>query len=239
MKSALVVFILLLTVIAKNFAQQPLLQEGLSLKYLVQIPSEKSQHTPVIILLHGYGADERDLFELRSVFPKKYLIVAARAPYPLSAGGYQWYESATINGRHDGDQQQLDKSRESIIKFISEIVNKYKADASQVYVAGFSQGAIMSYQVGLTAPDKVRGIGILSGMIFPSLKSMVKNTVDLKKLRIFVSHGTADNRIPFADGKAAVDYLKGIGLKPEFHEYAGMGHTISKEVLNDLLKWLR
>ena len=97
----------------------------------------------------------------------------------------------------------------------------------------------MSYQVGLTSPDKVKGIAPLSGMIFPSLKPMVKNYQALKQLMIFSAHGTADNRIPFADGKAAVDYLKSIGLKPEFHEYPGMAHTISNEVIVDLLKWIK
>ena len=239
MKTILTTICLSLTLIVKAFAQQPVLQEGLALKYLVQLPSEKSAYMPVIILLHGYGADERDLFELRTAFPKNYLIVAARAPYPLPGGGYQWYESATVNGKHDGNPEQLGKSRESIIEFIPEIVNKYRADAGQVYVAGFSQGAVMSYQVGLTAPGKVKGIGVLSGMIVPSLKPLIKNTTALKHLKVFISHGTADNRIPFADGKAADDYLRGLGLSPQFHQYSGMGHAISNDVLNDLIKWLQ
>ena len=238
MKATFFTLLLLLAVILSSLAQKPILQEDLALKYLVQLPSEKIPHAQVVILLHGYGADEKDLFELRAAFPKKYLVVAARAPYSLPGGGYQWYESAMTNGQREGRKEDLDNSRGKIEKFIADIVAKYKADPKEVYLIGFSQGAIMSYEVGLTAPQTVKGVGVLSGMIFPTLKPEIKNTVDLKKLKIFVSHGTADNRIPFADGKAAADYLKSIGLTLAFHQYTGMGHTISKEVLNDLLKWL-
>ena len=221
------------------FSQQTALQQGLVLKYLVQLPTEKSQHIPVVILLHGYGSDEKDLFELRTAFPKNYLIVAARAPYSLPGGGYQWYEFTQVNGPHDGKRDELDNSRQLIEKFVIQVTSKYKTDAKEVYLIGFSQGAIMCYQVGLTAPGKVKGIGVLSGMIFESLKPKIKNTPALKQLKIFIAHGTADPRIPYADGKAAYDYLKGIGLTPHFHEYQGMGHAISNDVLQDLVKWLK
>lgn len=215
------------------------LQQDLALKYLAQLPKNGAQHSPVIILLHGYGSDEKDMFGLRSALPARYLIVAARAPYPLPYGGYEWYESATVNGHPDGDTAQLARSRKLIRQFINQIVIKYKANAKNVYVAGFSQGAIMSYQVGLTAPGAIKGIAPLSGKIFESLKPLVKPNSALKQLRIFVAHGTADDRIPYKEGKAAVDYLRSIGLKPEFHAYAGMGHDINNNVLTDFLKWLQ
>lgn len=227
----------LVTAIHAAGQNTPALQQDLALKYLVQPPTEKTAHTPVIILLHGYGSDEKDLFELRTAFPKSYLIVSARAPYNLPGGGYEWYEPAQVNGGRDGKKDEVDNSRHLIEQFIKQVVTKYKADGKQVYLMGFSQGAIMSYQVGLTDPEAVHGIAPLSGMIFESLKPMIKNTPALKQLRIFVSHGAADQRIPFAEGKAAVDYVKSIGLHPDFHEYPGMGHSISNEVLNDLVKW--
>lgn len=237
MKNILLVICLLSCVFSRG--QQPVLQEDLSLKYLVQLPGVRSVRPPVIVLLHGFGSDERDLFELRGMLPANYLVVSVRAPYALPAGGYQWYEGTTVNGKRDGDPKQLSESRKKILKFIDEVTGKYNADKKAVYVIGFSQGAIMSYEVGLTAPGKIKGIAPLSGKIYPSLKPLVKNTPDLKKLRIFVSHGTKDDRITFADGKEAADYLKSIGLSPEFHAYEGMSHTISNNVMRDLLAWLK
>ncbi len=232
--------VLLLTIVFAAYAtaQNATLQEGLALKYLVQLPTEKSAHPPMIVLLHGYGSDEKDLFALRTFIPKNYLIISARAPYPLPGGGYEWYEMTDVNGVHDGNASQLANSKSLIEKFIKEVTSAYHADPARVCLMGFSQGAIMSYRVGLTSPSLLKGIGVLSGTIYPSLKPMVKNTAALKHLGIFIAHGTADERISFADGKAASDYLKSLGLKPDFHAYPEMGHTISRDVLSDLVKWL-
>ncbi len=231
MKTALLTICMVLTTIIVP-AQ---LQEGLALKYVVQMPGEKSLKIPVIILLHGYGSNEMDLFGLKDAFPKNYLVISARAPYPVGSQGYQWFEI----GNHEGKSEQLTNSRKLVLKFISQIVEKYKADAGEVYLMGFSQGAMMSYEVGLTNPDKLKGIGVLSGRIFPLLRPEIKNTPALKQLKIFISHGTVDDRIPFAKGKESYEYLKTLGLKPDFHEYPGMGHSISNAVLMDLARWLR
>jgi len=239
MRNIFAAVVLLFIISSGVSGQQALLQEGLALKYLVRLPADGSKHPPLIILLHGYGSDEKDLFELRTSLPASYMIIAARAPYALPGGGYQWYDiSATSKGKGDIKRENINGQRDQIIQFISQVAHKYKADSSAVYLIGFSQGAIMSYEVGLYAPDKVKGIGVLSGRLYESLKPVIKNTPALKKLKIFIAHGTADNRIPFVDGKAANDYLTGIGLKPDFHQYSGMSHTISNDVMNDLLKWL-
>jgi len=220
-------------------AQQAALHEDLSLKYLVQLPVQRSAHPPVIILLHGYGSDEKDLFELRNFFPKNYIIISARAPYTLPHGGYQWYTMTQVGGIHDGNTAQLAGSRKLIEKFITEATAKYQANSKEVYLMGFSQGAIMSYQVGLTAPAMLRGIGVLSGTIYPSLKPLIKKSDALKQLKIFVSHGNVDQVIPYDEGKAAAGYLTKLGLSPDFHRYPGMGHSISKDVLFDLVAWLK
>ncbi len=238
MKHSVIMLLLLLTGFYAS-AQEMKLQEGLALKYLVQLPAVKSKNIPVIILLHGYGSDEKDLFELRTKFPKNFLVIAARAPLALPNGGYQWYEFNMVNGVSHPHKDQIGSSRSAIQQFISQITDKYKADASQVYLVGFSQGAIMSYEAGLTAPDKVKGIAVLSGRIDANVQRGIPANGAAKKLRIFISHGTADDRIKFEEGKAAVAFLQKNGIEPEFHEYKGMGHSISNEVIADLLKWLK
>jgi len=230
--------ILLVVLYSANAMAQDALQEGIALKYLVQMPTEKSAHPPMVVLLHGYGSDEKDLFALRTFCPKNDVIVSARAPYPIQGGGYKWYEMTNVNGVHDGNASQLANSRALIDKFITQVSSAYHADPARIYLMGFSQGAIMSYRVGLTNPALLKGIGVLSGTIYPSLKPMVKNNRALKQLSIFIAHGEADERISFADGKAANEYLKTLGLKPSFHSYAEMGHTISRDVLADLIQWL-
>jgi phospholipase/carboxylesterase len=218
---------------------QNALQEGLSLKYLVQQPKVKTPHPPIIILLHGYGSNEADLFELKDQLPDNFLIVAARAPISIGANAFEWYESEKVNGVADGKQSDLKNSTAAIKKFITEIVKKYNADAMDVYLLGFSQGAMMSYETGLTAPELLKGIAPLSGRIMPSLKPQIKRNAALKKLKIFIGHGDADNRVPYKDAQAANEYLKGLGLSPVFHTYKGMQHSISEDEIKDLVQWLK
>jgi phospholipase/carboxylesterase len=215
------------------------LHSDLSLQYLVHLPSRSASPAPVIILLHGMGSNEQDLYSLVPDFPQKYAVVSARAPHTLAEGSYQWFQGTLVNNRLDGDPQQLAASRARISGFIDEVVKKYKFDPHQVYLVGFSQGAIMSYQLALTEPAKIKGIGVMSGAIFGSFVPLIKPSPALAHLRIFISHGQADQRIPLAYAQEADQRLKGLGLRPEFHVYPGMQHEINSAALADLVNWLQ
>lgn len=215
------------------------LQEDLSLKYMARVPASHSVKTPVVILLHGYGSNEQDLFGLQHLFPANYIILSARAPFSAGSEGYQWFERQIVNGKFSGRKEDIYQSRERILKFVAEVVKKYKADAANVYLVGFSQGAMMCYETGLTAPGVVKGIGVLSGRLSEPLRASLKPVANRKTLKIFIAHGTADSRIPYSEGKTANEFLIALGLKPEFHTYQGMDHTITNEVMADLLNWLK
>jgi phospholipase/carboxylesterase len=238
MGRALFIALYLFSFIGNVAGQVPVLETSLALKYIVHAPA-KPTRGPVVILLHGYGSDEKDLYGLRSAFPPNAIIISAQAPYALAGGGYQWYEMENINGQRDGKKEELERSVGLVNKFITQVVEKYNANPKDVYLMGFSQGAIMSFAVGLAAPDKVKGIGVLSGMLYPSVRATIKSSPALKKLKIFIAHGTTDERIPFKYAVSANSYLATMGLKPEFHQYEGMGHSISNSEMADLIKWLK
>lgn len=115
---------------------------------------------------------------------------------------------------------------------------KYHTQSDRVFLVGFSQGAIMSYEVALREPELVRGIAALSGSVLPVLRSALKPDASMGKLAIFIGHGTLDQALPFSSATRANELLAGLGLKPEFHEYAGMNHTISEAEIQDLKAWL-
>ena len=219
------------------FAQTSL-QKDLSLSYLVSQPKARTVKPKVIILLHGYGSNEADLFELKNVLPDNFIIVSARAPFTIAPNAFQWYGNENVNGVKKESEKDLKTSTDLIKAFIKEIVKKYNADASQVYLAGFSQGAMMSYQVGLTAPELLRGIAPLSGRIFDSLKPEIKSAAAFKNFKIFIGHGTADDRVPYASATQAVSYLKGKNINATLHSYQSLPHSISEQELKDLVDWL-
>jgi len=234
MKKYLLLLLGLLTLLMDSQAQQAL-QTDLPLKYLVRPPLKKQGRPPLLILLHGYGSNEADLFELRNAFPEKYLIVAPQAPVAIGNNAYQWY---SINSKPGSVPEQLQASTTKVKEFITAIIKKYNADPARIYLAGFSQGAVMSYEVGLSAPALVTGIGAWSGKLLPSLRTVVSVTAPLRKLRIFIGHGTRDDRIPYTEAVSANTFLKGLKLSPDFHTYNGMTHQINDAELQDFLQWL-
>lgn len=107
-----------------------------------------------------------------------------------------------------------------------------------MYLGGFSQGAIMSYSIGLKYPNEVQGIIALSGRVLDEVKPLVKQDNYLQKLKVFVAHGVQDNTLPIYFAREAKDYLESLGIQLTYQEYP-TGHQINNEVLQDLNDWLR
>lgn len=211
--------------------------DTITLKYLYQAPRLAQDQPPLLILLHGVGSNEQDLFSLAAQLPAKYLIVSARGPITLGPESYAWYQVDFANGKPAINKEQAEKSRTTILEFIEQLKTKHQFDPQQVYLCGFSQGAIMSYSVGLTQPDKIKGIAIMSGRLLEEVGPLIKDSAQLSGLKIFVSHGTQDNVLGVHYATESVAYLKQKGLNPTFKTYPD-GHTISAAMLKDLVGWL-
>ncbi|WP_180970450.1 alpha/beta hydrolase [Burkholderia sp. WAC0059] len=214
------------------------LHRDLALPYLIHLPQRGAAGAPLIVLLHGMGSNEQDLYSLRDDFPSRYGVVSARAPYTLGEGSYQWFAGTDVGGRLDGKPDELDASRARIERLIDQLVKRYGFDPQAVYLVGFSQGAIMSYEVALTDPGEVRGIGVMSGAIFDSLVPQIKPSFALSHLSVFISHGEDDPVIPHAYAIEADQRLQQLGIHPSFHLYPDMRHEINESALQDLVDWL-
>jgi phospholipase/carboxylesterase len=97
---------------------------------------------------------------------------------------------------------------------------------------------MMSYQIGLQYPELVHGIAPLSGKILASLHSRLKPDDRLKSLKVFIGHGSADTRVAYSGATDAKAVLENLLIVPEFHAYAGAGHTITTAEVADLKHWL-
>jgi len=216
---------------------QTSLQTDLPLKYLEQA-SPDTNDQPLVIFLHGYGSNEQDLFGIKDELPANYTYLSVQAPVTLEPGSYQWFRKKG-EGPYNGETDDLKSSGQLLLTFIAQAAKKYHTEANKVYLVGFSQGAIMSYEVGLRHPEAVRGIAALSGRILPVLKSELKPDEKRQSLAIFIGHGTVDKRLPLKDGTDADSLLQSLSLKPQFHAYEGLGHSISADEIQDLNAWLQ
>ncbi|MFJ3487404.1 alpha/beta hydrolase [Pseudomonas sp. NPDC090202] len=231
-------FAALLCVFAGFAHADPAVLTDLALPYLAAAPAD-SKDKPLIIFLHGYGSDERDLFGLRSELPQDYTYLSVRAPQEVDGGGYKWFSQDTDQAEYEGVTSDVDKSTDLLRTFIEQATEKYATQPDKVILVGFSQGAMMSYQIGLQYPQMVRGIAPLSGKILAALNSRLKPDDSLKPLKVFIGHGAADNRVPFTGASEARTVLENLLISPEFHSYAGAGHTITTAEVADLKKWLQ
>lgn len=210
----------------------------LSLEFLIKEPKIKSDKNPLLLLLHGYGSNEEDLFSFASELPEEYYIISARAPYNLMYGSYAWY---AINFDADenkfSDNEQARASRNLIARFIDELIANYPIDATNVTLIGFSQGTILSYAVALSHPEKVQRVIALSGYINPEIleENYLQNS--FSNLKIFASHGTVDQVIPVEWGRKAKPFLENLGIGTTYKEYP-IGHGVSPQNFYDFKKWL-
>jgi phospholipase/carboxylesterase len=156
----------------------------------------------------------------------------------MEEGSYKWFREKGSSA-YNGETDDLKTSGQVLLDFIAQAAKKYHTDPDKVFLVGFSQGAIMSYEVALRHPEAVGGIAALSERILPVVKSELKPDEKRQKLAIFIGHGTVDKRLPYTDGTDAVSLLQSLSLKPEFHAYPGVGHSISGAEMQDLSTWLQ
>ena len=212
---------------------------NLSLEYLIKEPKIKKESNPLLLLLHGYGSNETDLFSFASELPEDNYIVSARAPYDLQYGSYAWY---AINFDADenkfSDHEQAKISRDLIGTFIDELVANYPINKNSITLIGFSQGAILSYGVALSNPKKIKNVIGLSGYVSePILKQGFENN-DFSTLGVFASHGTVDQVIPIEWARKSDNFLTQTNIAHTYKEYP-IGHGISPQVFFDFKNWLQ
>ncbi len=211
----------------------------LALEYLIREPKIKADKNPLILLLHGYGSNEQDLFSFASEFPEEYYVISARAPYDLQYGSYAWYAiNFDANENKFSDHNQARESRDLISTFIDELIKNYPIDSKQITLLGFSQGTILSYSIALSFPEKVQRVVALSGYLNEEIIVENYKNNDFSNLQMFVSHGSVDQVIPVDWAKKAPGILDSLHIPNEFKEYP-VGHGVAPQNFADLKNWLQ
>ena len=209
----------------------------LPLVHLVRQPIIEASVPPLLLLLHGVGSNEHDLYGLAQFLDKRFLIISVRAPNTLGPGSYAWFEVEFTPQGPVINPEQAEASRETLITFLQEAITVYGADPKRVYLMGFSQGAIMSASVALTRPELVAGAVLMSGRILPEIQPLIASREELSGFPFLVVHGTADMVLPIFNGRASRELLSSLPVELTYHEYP-MGHEVSQESLRDVTTWL-
>lgn len=212
---------------------------------LLKPPAEGA---PLIVMLHGYGADKSDLAPLSNlvqtpgvgwVFPDAPLEVpigphqVGRAWFPIPPAAFsaamETGEMPTMAGPAPA---ALSDAARSVHKIIRELQVPFK----QVVLSGFSQGAMTALEVALTAPEAPRGLALLSTTLV-GREALLTRLEHLKGLEFFQSHGERDTLLAVRFAEDLFKELQAAGLRGELATFRG-GHEIPPEVMQRLGRYL-
>jgi phospholipase/carboxylesterase len=221
-----------------NFIKKYLKACKMNLHYLIKEPKTILDKNPLLLLLHGYGSNEEDLFSFASELPDDSFVVSVRAPYDLQPYGHAWYAiHFDADENKFSDNKQAKESVLLIAEFIDQIAQKHPIDVQNINLIGFSQGAILSYATALTYPEKIAKVVALSGYFNQDIVPEVIDASAISHLNFFISHGTVDQVIPVDWARKAKPALENLGLNVVYHEYP-VGHGVAPQNFFDFKNWL-
>ena len=210
-----------------------------SLNTTVIKPENDEQVKNAVILLHGYGGDGKDISMLtlnwrRFLKNTVFLCPDAQETCSINPIGYQWFDLNTEDSKYI---LQESKKAENILKnYIFEVSNHFKLNYSQICLSGFSQGCMMSLNVGLTSEKEFSCIVGFSGKIInmQDLSSRIKN-----KTNILMIHGENDPIVPPNNLLEAEDFFIRNKIKIETLMIKNCDHHIPIEASSAALNFIK
>lgn len=203
---------------------------------------EKGQAVGLVVFLHGYGADGKDLLGLADPMAPHLpglAFVAPDAPEQCRGGGfgYQWFPIPWLDGSPQSEAEAgLVAAAEDLNAFLDRVLEAEGLTPDRLVLVGFSQGAMMSMHIAPRRDKEVAGIVAISGRL---LRPEVLAEEAKVKPPVLLIHGDQDPVVPFSDMGKAGDALTAAGFPTYGHIMKGTGHGISPDGLGVALQFIR
>ncbi len=200
-----------------------------------QIRPAAGEPVGALVLLHGRGADEHDLFPLLDLLdPERRLVGATpRGPLALPPGGRHWY---ALGGIPTPDPATFHATYPEAAGWLDGFLSEHGLAADRLVLGGFSQGAVMSYALGLgRGRPRAAAITAFSGFV-PRVEGFELD-VSQPLPPFTIGHGTLDPVIEVGWGREARQLLEEAGAQVLYRE-SPMGHSIDPGFVRDVARWL-
>lgn len=184
----------------------------------------------LLILLHGYGSDEADLFGLAPFLPLEPVIASVRAPIP-EGPGFAWFSRYT-NVPGDPMTINADAAGRAVLDWLDA-----QPEFPSIGLLGFSQGAALALQLLRLAPSRFSYAVQLSGFVVEGAQSGDAELLE-RRIPVFWGRGTQDQTIPATSIERTMEWLPRHAALDN-RVYEGLGHSISERELADVTRFIR
>ncbi|ADU36529.1 alpha/beta hydrolase [Variovorax paradoxus] len=214
-------------------------QLHLPLKFLEHSAQANVREPWLLVLMHGVGSNEQDLFGLARLMPPQFHVLSLRAPYVLSPDAYAWFEFEVLpNGERRIDEEQERESRFLVGEMIDSAAQQLGVPPERIVVGGFSQGGIMALSLLLTQPAKLRAAMVWHSRLLAQVAPHIAPAEAFEGKALWVSHGSADNVIPPAAAAATRELARTLPLALSGSDFPG-AHEIRPAELQGSIAWLQ
>ena len=210
-----------------------------SLNTTIIKPDQNNKINNAVILLHGYGGDGKDISMLtlnwKRFLPNTvFLCPNGHEKCSINQSGFQWFDLSKDDPKYITEQSL--KAEQIIKKYINEVKELYKLNNSQICLSGFSQGCMMSINIGLTSDENFNCVVGFSGKIIDK-DNLVKRISSTTKMLLL--HGDKDAVVPSSNLLEAKDFLLRNKIEVETNMISDCDHHIPIKASSIALSYLK
>jgi phospholipase/carboxylesterase len=205
---------------------------GWPLRTFLPTGYEPNYPYPLLVFLHGHGSSEEQVLRLAPRLSRRnYICIGLRGPHPL---GRRQDGQLCFSWGDDGGADA--KVEEYVFRAVEQTRRHYHVHSERIYLAGFCEGALLAYRLGLLHPERFAGIISLNGCM-PRRGRPLQRLPEVRQLRVLIGHGIANALVPLSLARADFRLLYTAGLAVRMHTYAA-NHRIHLDMLRDIDRWI-
>ena len=205
----------------------------------LQRPAAATTPRPwLLVLMHGVGSNEQDLFGLAPQVPERFHVLSLRAPFRMGPGSHAWFDfSIEPNGERTINEVQEAQSRALVARTVESAAEQLGIPPERVVVGGFSQGGIMALSRRRPPPAWLQAARVWHSRLLPQVVPLAAPADALRGKQMWLSHGTHDNVIPLAHAQAIAQHMGPLPVAVTYREFPG-AHEIRPAELSATVSWL-
>ncbi|MBN1927928.1 MAG: phospholipase [Chlorobiaceae bacterium] len=195
------------------------------------------EKSPLLVMLHGWGSNEKDLISLANYLDPRLRVVSVRAPLALAPEMYGWFPIDFTPNGITVDREAARQVADKLAAFLENLIEKLQPTGGKTFLMGFSQGTVMSYFTAFRNPALLHGVLALSGQLPDARPEADALPTGLAEVPFLVQHGLFDDVLPIDRGRQADAWLRDKISDYTYREYP-MAHQIDQESLDFMASWL-